>query len=214
MKVRDGNDFVFDWAIERGGVAEDISISASRKLLLRKYREVREITEYEITGDNNNILYIEFTPDVYWGIGSYNLELHYELPDVTLADGNRKCAVDLDAFTIVPETALADESSELSATSDIALALRGKNAYEVWLETHEGDLLDYDAWLRQPAIDAAVAANTAAGLANTKAGEAHTAAQAANTAAGLADAARLAIQNDLAKKIESEPYSETEYNEV
>ena len=54
----------------------------------------------------------------------------------------------------------------------------------------------------------------AAELANSKAGLANTAAQTANTAAGLADTARLAIQSDLALKIESVTYSETEYNEI
>lgn len=51
--------------------------------------------------------------------------------------------------------------------------------------------------------------NTAAAISN-----ANNAASAANTAAGLADAARLAIQADLLVKIESEIYSETEYNEI
>lgn len=51
--------------------------------------------------------------------------------------------------------------------------------------------------------------NTAAAISN-----ANIAASAANTAAGLADAARLAIQADLLAKIESEIYSETEYNEI
>ena len=71
------------------------------------------------------------------------------------------------------------------------------------------------------ANNAAEAANTAAGLANnaaeaasTAAGLANNAATAANTAAGLADEARLAIQADLSIKIESEIYSETEYNEI
>jgi len=49
---------------------------------------------------------------------------------------------------------------------------------------------------------------------NTAIGNANNAAQAANTAAGLADDARLAIQSDLALKLESVEYSSTEFNEV
>jgi hypothetical protein len=50
------------------------------------------------------------------------------------------------------------------------------------------------------ANDAASLANTKAGLANDAAGSANEAATTANTAAGLADAARLAIEGDLALK--------------
>ena len=73
-----------------------------------------------------------------FGLGDHVLELHYVLSDTSLSDGNRRCAVDVDAFTIVARTAMADNVTEMAQTSDIARALRGKSAYDLWLETHEG----------------------------------------------------------------------------
>ena len=54
------------------------------------------------------------------------------------------CTVDVDAFEIVASSEEASEGGEFSMTSDMAIALKGKNAYEVWLETHEGTLADYE----------------------------------------------------------------------
>jgi hypothetical protein len=153
MRIREGNDFTLNWEIERGGIAEDIQSAISRKLLLKRHREVKEITDYEIIGDGN-IIHIEFTPDMLFGLGDYVLELHYVLSDHTLSDGDRRCAVDVDAFTIVARTAMADNAAEMAQTSDIALALRGKSAYELWLETHEGTEEDYFTWLREPSVTA------------------------------------------------------------
>lgn len=211
MKIRIGNDFVFNWAIERGGVAEDFTDVLDAKVTASIYGKKKDIP-FTING---NIVRIEFTPFICDTTGVYNLELTYTLPDVTLSDLDRKCAVDVDAFQIVHRSAQADDPSEFTVTSDMAIAFQGKSAYEVWLENgNVGTEDDYLAWLRQPATDAAVLANEAAGLANTKAGEANTAAQTANTAAQAADTARLNIQSDLATKIESITYSTVEYNEV
>lgn len=153
MRIREGNDFTFNWEIERGGVAEDIQSAISRRLLLKRHRDVREITDYEIIGDGN-IIHTEFTPDMLFGLGDYILELHYVLSDTSLSDEDRRCAVDVDAFTIVARTAMADNVTEMAQTSDIALALRGKSAYELWLETHEGTEEDYFTWLREPSVTA------------------------------------------------------------
>lgn len=209
-RIRIGNDFVFLWAIERDGVAEDFTGVLDAKVTASVYGKKKDIP-FTING---NIVGIEFTPFICDTTGIYNLELSYTLPDVTLSDLDRKCAVDVDAFQIVSRTSQADDTSEFSVTSDMAIAFQGKSAYEVWLETNVGTQEDYLAYLRKPATDAAVLANEAAGLANTKAGEANTAAQTANAAAQAADTARLAIQSDLATKLQSITYSEIEYNEV
>lgn len=153
MRIREGNDFTLNWEIERGGIAEDIQSAISRRLLLKRHREVREITDYEIIGEGN-IIHAEFTPDMLFGLGDYVLELHYVLSDPTLSDEDRRCAVDVDAFTIVARTAMADNVTEMAQTSDIALALRGKSAYDLWLETHEGTEEDYFTWLREPSVTA------------------------------------------------------------
>lgn len=210
MKIRIGNDFVFLWAIERGGVAEDFTGVLDAKVTASIYTKKKDIP-FTISG---NIVRIEFTPIICDTTGVYNLQLTYTLPDVTLSDLDRKCAVDVDAFQIVSRTSQADDTSEFSVTSDMAIAFHGKSAYEVWLETNVGTQEDYLAYLRKPATDAAVLANEAAGLANTKAGEANTAAQTANAAAQAADTARLAIQSDLATKLQSITYSAVEYNEI
>jgi hypothetical protein len=154
MRIREGNDFTFNWAIERGGIAEDIQSAISRKLFLKRHGEAREITGYKIIGDGN-IIHTEFTPDMLFGLGDYVLELHYVLSDTSLSDEDRRCAVDVDAFTIVARTAMAANVTEMVQTSDIALALRGKSAYELWLETHEGTEEDYFTWLREPSVTAA-----------------------------------------------------------
>jgi len=181
-KIRLGNDFVFLWAIERGGVAEDFTGVLDAKITASVFGNKKDIP-FTISG---NIVRIEFTPVLCNTTGVYNLELSYTLPDETLSDDDRKCVVDVDAFQIVPRSYQADDPSELSVTSDMAIAFQGKSAYGVWLETHEGTEEDYISFLRQPAIDAAATANAAAEL--------------ANTAAELADDARLAIQDDLAMK--------------
>ena len=149
MRIREGNDFTHNWEIERGGVAEDIQSATSRTLFLKRHREVREIADYEIIG-GGNIIHTEFTPGMLFGLGDYILELHYVLSDTSLSDEDRRCAVDVDAFTIVARTAMADNVTEMVQTSDIALALMGKSAYEVaiangfvgtqtqWLESLRG----------------------------------------------------------------------------
>ena len=43
MRIREGNDFTLNWEIERGGIAENIQSAISRRLLLKRHREVREI---------------------------------------------------------------------------------------------------------------------------------------------------------------------------
>ena len=83
----------------------------------------------------------EFTPDMLFGLGDYVLELHY-VSQISLSDEDRRCAVDVDAFTIVARTAMADNVTEMAQTSDIALALRGKGAH-----TSYGWKRRYGGWI-------------------------------------------------------------------
>ncbi len=201
MRIRDGNDFVLNWSIERNGIAENLSAATSIRLLLRKFRETKELDrdDYDIIGDSKNIIHIEFTPDMLFGLGGYILELHYVLSDPTLSDEDRRCAVDVDAFTIVARTAMADNVTEMAQTSDIALALRGKSAYDLWIDGGGvGTIEDYIAWLREPAV-------TAGGYA-TEQGD-YALAQ-GNYAKEQGDyVAGLQVLNAVI-------YSETEYNEI
>ena len=198
MRIREGNDFTLNWEIERGGIAEDIQSAISRRLLLKRHREVREITDYEIIGDGN-IIHTEFTPDMLFGLGDYVLELHYVLSDISLSDEDRRCAVDVDAFTIVARTAMADNVTEMAQTSDIALALRGKSAYDLWIDSGGvGTVDDYIAWLREPSV-------TAAGYATEQGdyalAQGNYAKAQGNYVAGL-------------QTLNSVEYGETEYNEI
>lgn len=153
-KIRIGNDFVFNWAIERGGLPEDLSSVLDAKLTVSVFGKKQEVP-FTVSG---NIITIEFTPEVCNVIGPYNLLFTYILPDTGLSDEDRKCAIDVDAFQIVAKTAQADDSSEFSVTSDMAIAFKGDkgdSAYQVWLDAgNTGTEEDYFAYLRQPAIDA------------------------------------------------------------
>lgn len=158
MKIRIGNDFVFNWAIERGGLPEDLLSVLEKHLHLSVFGKRVELVEgvdYDITG---NVIRIEVTPTIANIIGTYKAEFHYILPDNGLIDEDRKCAVDIDAFQIVAKTAQADDSTEFSMTSDMAIAFKGdkgNSAYQVWLDAgNTGTEEDYFAYLRQPAIDA------------------------------------------------------------
>ncbi len=136
-KIRIGNDFVFNWAIERGGLPEDLLSVLEKHLHLSVFGKRVELVEgvdYDITG---NVIRIEVTPAIANIIGTYKAEFHYILPDNGLIDEDRKCAVDVDAFQIVAKTAQADDSTEFSMTSDMAIAFKGDkgdSAYQVWLD--------------------------------------------------------------------------------
>ena len=121
-KIRRGNDFVFAWEIERNGLPEDLSSVLEKHLYLSalgKRVELVEGVDYDITG---NVVRIEVTPAIATILGTYKAEFHYILPDFGLIDEDRKCAVDVDAFVIVANTAQADDPSEFSITSEIGRA--------------------------------------------------------------------------------------------
>jgi hypothetical protein len=220
-KIRIGNDFVFNWAIERGGLPEDLSSVLDAKLTVSVFRKKQDIP-FTISW---NIITIEFTPEICNIIGLYNLLFTYILHDNGLIDEDRKCAVDVDAFQIVARTAQADDPSEFTVTSDMAIAFKGDkgdSAYQVWLDAGNiGTEEDYFTYLRQPATDAGASISELEGEIQVSEGlriqaeservqaeverqitiqEAVTATQEATTAASLADTARLAIQDDLELK--------------
>ena len=140
MKIRIGNDFVFKWAITRGGLPEDLSNILDSRLTVSVFGR-KQTVPFTVAG---NIVTVEFTPDICNITGSYNLESTYTLSDVTLSDADRRCAVDVDAFQIVARTAQADDPSEFTVTSDMAIAFRGKSAYDIAREGgYEGTYEDY-----------------------------------------------------------------------
>lgn len=119
--IRIGNDFVFAWAIERNGIPEDLSAISNASLNVRVFNKIKSVP-FQVVG--NSIL-IEFTPLICDTLGVYNLEFSYDLPDTGLSDLERKCSIDIDAFQIVPKSAMADDSAEFVVTSDLAIAFKG-----------------------------------------------------------------------------------------
>lgn len=119
--IRIGNDFVFAWAIERNGIPEDLSAISNASLNVRVFNKIKSVP-FQVVG--NSIL-IEFTPLICDTLGVYNLEFSYDLPDTGLSDLKRKCSIDIDAFQIVPKSAMADDSAEFVVTSDLAIAFKG-----------------------------------------------------------------------------------------
>ena len=126
-RIRIDNDFVFLWSIERGGKPEDLTTVLEKHLFLHKVNSNpnsdKEITSYEVI--NGNILRIELTPEMMCTTGNYDLIFKYVLPDTSLSDNDRKCAVDVEAFSIVSKTSKADRVYDVAATSDMMIGLKG-----------------------------------------------------------------------------------------
>ena len=153
-KIRRGNDFVFAWEIERNGLPENLSSVMEKHLYLSalgKRVELVEGVDYDITG---NVVRIEVTPTIANILGTYKVEFHYILPDNGLIDEDRKCAVDVDAFIIVNSTAQADEPSEFTVTSDMAIAFKGDKGDKGDSFTYADFTPEQIAELQQPATDA------------------------------------------------------------
>lgn len=139
-KIRIGNDFTFYWAIEREGLPEDFSKAIEKRLTASVFGKKIDVP-FTIEG---NILKIEFTPEICNVAGVYNLEFSYTLTDTVLSDENRKCRLDIDAFQIVSRTSQADDPLEFAITSDMAVAIQGKSAYDIAKEGgYEGTYEEY-----------------------------------------------------------------------
>jgi hypothetical protein len=148
-KIRIGNDFVFSWAIERGGAPENLETVLEKHLYMIVFGTKTEIHNYTVSG---NKIIVEFTPEMLNKIGIYTLIFYYVLPDESLSDNDRKCAVDIDAFQIVPRTAMADDVSEFAVTSDMAIAFKGDKGDPFRYEDFTPEQIED---LKRPAIEAA-----------------------------------------------------------
>jgi hypothetical protein len=154
MRVRQGNDFIFLWAIERNGEPEDFSNAVNIRLHFKNFDCVGEVKSFQIV--DGNIVRVEVSPEWASNLGAYRLILSYEFEDESYSDGDQKCVVDVLAFNIVPKTSEADDITEMAKTTDIMIGLNGLSAYEVWLKDNpESTKEDYYAWLQKPATDAA-----------------------------------------------------------
>jgi hypothetical protein len=211
-KIRRGNDFVFAWEIERNGLPEDLSSVLEKHLylsVLGKRVELLEGVDYDITG---NVVRIEVTPTIANILGTYKAEFHYILPDNGLIDEDRKCAVDVDAFVIVNSTAQADDPSEFTVTSDMAIAFKGDKGDkgDRGDKGDKGDSFTYAdftteqiAELKQPATDAAQQADTArtelTTAVNTKLGEADDKIEEMDTTLSTYDGRVTQVESDISQ---------------
>jgi len=132
-RIRIGNDFVVDWEIIRNGTSENLTLIENPSLTVR----VLGKTKYVPFKIGAGMIQIEFTPSICDTLGVYNLEFSYEIPDEGLSDLERKCTIDIDAFEIVPKSALADDAGAFALSSDLAIGFikgdEGDSAYQVWL---------------------------------------------------------------------------------
>jgi hypothetical protein len=163
-KIRIGNDFTLLWAIERDGEPEDLVSASDKKLTIRTVYDSKEL---QVNIVDTNKLSIDFTPEIITRIADYNLLFTYTLPDIELSDQDRKCSIDLDCFTIVPNSALADAAADFSVTSDMAIGFHGDNAFIVWQKiagNEDKTEDDYFDFLQLPATEVAEAVTIAEGL--------------------------------------------------
>lgn len=121
-KIRQGNDFTFTWTIQRDGQPERLADASSLRLTLRGQHGETPIEGYRI---NENVISIDFTPEMLPSGGRYNIELKYNIADSSFLDGMRECTVDVDAFVVVLSTADADVR-DLSATADVVVEEKEK----------------------------------------------------------------------------------------
>ena len=117
MIARKGNDFKHIWPITRS--TQDFSDATDITLTAKVYGQVKALTEgvdYHIDGGT---VMIDFTPAICDITGTYTVELNYIKPSAEFTDGDRRSAVDVQAFQIV------NTSAEANATEGGIAALRG-----------------------------------------------------------------------------------------
>lgn len=146
-RIRIGNDFAFVWAITRNSLPEDLTDVSDKNLYIRSRYGAKELTEFTIV---NNMIRIEFTPTILDKPADYNLQFIYTLSDTSLSDQDRKCTIDTDAFSIVPQSSQADVLADFSVTSDMAIGFAGKSF------TYEDFTPEQIIGLKQPSTDAAM----------------------------------------------------------
>ena len=122
-RIRKGNDFKHIWPITWNGQPEDFSDATDITLTAMVYGEVKALTEgvnYHIDGGN---VVVDFTPAICDITGTYTVELNYIKPSVEFTDGDRRSAVDVQAFQIV------NTSAESNATEGVSLPSEAMAAY-------------------------------------------------------------------------------------
>lgn len=137
-KIRAGNQFEYLWAIERAGVAVDLTTATDIEL---SYGVGKPCTDYSTIPftvvDTNKIS----SSHLYGVTGTYNLKLEFKI------DGEQS-TIDIDAFKIVPRSEDASDSTQFAVTSDMAIGFKGDKL--TFADLTPSDIAE----LQQPANDA------------------------------------------------------------
>ena len=157
-RIRKGNDFKHIWPITWNGQPEDFSDATDITLTAKVYGQVKALTEgvdYHIDGGT---VMIDFTPAICDITGTYTVELNYIKPSAEFTDGDRRSAVDVQAFQIVNTSAEANATEGVSLPSEAMAAyalkyddlteaqkdeLRGKGITSIDLTGEVGDTKTY-----------------------------------------------------------------------
>ena len=145
-RIRKGNDFKHIWPITWNGQPEDFSDATDITLTATVYGQVKTLVEgvdYHIDGGN---VVVDFTPAICDITGTYTVELNYIKPSAEFIDGDRRSAVDVQAFQIVNTTA------ESNATEGVSLPSEALAIYALKYEDLSPENI---AELQRPATEAA-----------------------------------------------------------
>ena len=114
-KVRAGNQFDYIWAIERAGIAVDLTTATDIELSYGVGKLCADYSKIPFTVvDTNKIS----SSHLYGVTGTYNLKLEFKI------DGDQ-ITIDIDAFKIVPRSEDASDSTQFAVTSDMAIGFKG-----------------------------------------------------------------------------------------
>ena len=157
-RIRKGNDFKHVWPITWNDQPEDFSDATDIVLTAKVYDRVKTLTEgvdYHIDGGT---VVVDFTPTICDTTGIYTIELNYIKPSAEFTDGDRRSAVDIQAFQIVNTSAEANATEGVSLPSEAMAAyalkyddlteaqkdeLRGKGITSIDLTGEVGDTKTY-----------------------------------------------------------------------
>ena len=138
QKIRAGNQFTYLWAIERAGVAVDLTTATDIELSYGVGKPCADYSKIPFTVVYTNKI---SSSHLYAVTGTYNLKLEFKI------DGEQS-TIDIDAFKIVPRSEDASDSAEFAVTSDMAIGFKGEKLTFADLTTSD------IAELQKPANDA------------------------------------------------------------
>lgn len=139
MRKRINNDFDALVNVVHEGVKIDLSLYEITSVRMVS-NQVYQVPDYEI---RNGSLFLHVTPLIAPKPGKYKIVVTYRKADPTLADGYWNFEFDKYLVTIV-SCSEDEDAGEVVITADAVIGMRGKSAYQVWLDAgNEGTVEDY-----------------------------------------------------------------------